>query len=254
MPQLTFPITYAGASDVGLIREQNEDVWGALPEKGLFLLADGMGGQAAGEIAAKMAVDTLQELVEEWTPPADITEEGFCSFFTVSIQHTNRLIYQAAEKEVSWRGMGTTLTLLYLYQDRALIAHVGDSRVYLLRSGELRSLTKDHSLLSELFSLGVIENEEAKGFPYKHILTKALGTSETIDPTLSTLRLESGDLFLLCSDGLTNMLSDHESEDLLRKNRPLNTRAQDLVDLANVKGGIDNTTVILVQVDHDLPR
>ncbi|MCC5832996.1 MAG: Stp1/IreP family PP2C-type Ser/Thr phosphatase [Chlamydiales bacterium] len=253
MIQPTSLLDFAGISDIGLIRDHNEDVWAAYPERGLFLLADGMGGHAAGEVAASESVSYLHELVKKWHPTKQTSPDEAVSFFRDALAKVNTSIYQKGEQEPSLSGMGTTICALYIHQMHAILAHVGDSRIYRLRDGILEQLTEDHSLVSELVSLGAMKAEEGETFAYKHILTRAIGTHPTVEPSVNYLKINPQDCYLLCSDGLTNYVSDPEIETLLSNTTTLAERAQALVDLANENGGGDNITLILVKI-HDLSR
>lgn len=243
-----------GISDIGLVREHNEDVWAAYPERGLFLLADGMGGHAAGEVAARGAVDHVYELVKQWHPPKQIMPDEAVSFFHDLLKKVNTFVYQKGQENPSLSGMGTTLCLLYLLPAHAIIAHVGDSRIYRFRENHLEQLTEDHSLIAELISLGAMKADESETFPYKHILTRAIGTHSLVEPTVNYLTIKPNDCFLLCSDGLTNMISDSDIERVLTSHSSLEESGSALVGLANASGGIDNITLMLVKISDDLSR
>lgn len=247
-----FQLEAFGLSDVGLVREHNEDVWASFPGIGLFVLADGMGGHAAGEVAARSAVDLLHELVIQWNPPTTLNREEATSFFRVAFGTINDLILKRGQNSDALKGMGTTLNALYFLNHEAVISHVGDSRVYLLRQEKLKQLTEDHSLVSELLALGAMQPEDAKTFPYKHILTRAMGTHPSVEPTICSIPVKPNDLFLLCSDGLTNYVTDNEIAFILQENNELSQKGRRLIELSNKHGGGDNITLILVDV-HDLP-
>jgi len=252
---ITFQVESLGISDVGLIRESNEDVWAVFPERGLFLLADGMGGRAAGEIAAQEAVAVCSKLVEGWHVPDEKVkiDEGV-DFFRKALQRVNTQVYEKGCSEKALNGMGTTLVTLYFLNDYGILAHVGDSRIYRLRTHHLEQLTEDHSLVTELLSLGEMKPENALTFPYQHILTRAIGTAAKVEPSLNAVQVESYDLFMLCSDGLTNYVTDKEISQILSSDLSLKERGQKLVDLANEHGGGDNVTLVLVDVGDDLSR
>lgn len=250
----TYQMDCIGMSDIGLIRDHNEDVWAAYPDQGLFILADGMGGHVAGEIAARNSVQYLYELVKKWRPTKQTSPEEMVSFFRDSLSKVNENIYQKGKNEPSLTGMGTTICALYFFQKYAFVVHVGDSRIYRLRKGRLEQLTEDHSLVAELVSLGAMKFEEGKSFPYKHILTRAIGTHPSVEPSVSYLAVRPDDCFLLCSDGLTNYVDDTEIESILDYSSSLEERGRSLVNLANKHGGGDNITLILVKVSDDLLR
>lgn len=248
MLNTTFEINYFGISDIGLVREHNEDVWLACPEKGLFLLADGMGGHAAGEVAAKEAVGRLSQLLMEWGPPKDATLAQAEAFFRDAVTQVNEWVYYKGHTDSTMSGMGTTLCALLFMQGHVILAHVGDSRIYRYRRPLLRQLTEDHSLASELLALGAMDTKDIEKFPYKHILTRAIGTHQTVEPTMNAVEIEPNDLFLICSDGLTNYVTDKEMAAILSQKLSLKERGHQLIDLAKEHGGGDNITVVLAQL------
>ncbi len=243
MLNTSLKLEYCGLSDIGLVRDHNEDAWKVLSEKGVCLLADGMGGHNAGEIAAQMAVNTLAEILSSNVPSM---KESF--------EKVNHMIYQMGEETPSLSGMGTTLIALELKEEgKAVRTHVGDSRLYVFRDGQIKALTRDHSLVNELVDLGTISLEEADIFPYKHVLTKAIGTNPKVLPESISFSYLPEDVFLLCSDGLTNFATDREIESAMRQMDTLEEGASNLIEIAKRNGGGDNITVILVKA-HDLPR
>jgi PPM family protein phosphatase len=265
----TLKLECFGMSDIGRVREHNEDVWAAYPEKGLFLLADGMGGHAAGEVAAKEAVNYLYQLFQRWEGEGSAEAEHALPFFKKAFGDVNEHIYKLSQQENSLKGMGTTLCVLFFCNTQAIVAHVGDSRIYRMHAQararishtfsdsshtlHLEPLTEDHSLLAELKALSAVDSAEADSFPYKHILTRAIGTHPQVEPTLSTVSVNRGDRFLLCSDGLTNYITPERIAQQLRASSSLSDQAQSLVAEANDNGGGDNITVVLVEVCDDLP-
>lgn len=241
MLSLALKLEYYGLSDIGLVREHNEDAWQAHPEKGLFLLADGMGGHQAGEVAATMSL----EKIEEYFPskiihPIEVIKQV--------IQKTNAYVYQQAKNNELLSGMGTTLCCLFFIEEEAIYAHVGDSRIYRFRDDQLELLTADHSLFNELLTSHALTIEEAESYPYKHVLTKAIGTHPNVEPTIHSSYLLSGDLYLICSDGLTNFVLNEEIQEILSQSKALKEAGNMLVDLAKKHGGGDNATVILIRV------
>ncbi|MEZ5315752.1 MAG: Stp1/IreP family PP2C-type Ser/Thr phosphatase [Chlamydiales bacterium] len=254
MIQPTSVIECVGISDIGLIRDHNEDVWKAYPNLGFFTLADGMGGHAAGEVAADESVSYLYRLVEKWHPSKESAPEKTVDFFYHALIEVNNAIYEKGRQESACAGMGTTICALYIDEIYATFAHVGDSRIYHLREGVLRQLTEDHSLVSNLIALGTLKDDERATSPYKHILTSAIGIHPHVKPRVNYLKIDFQDCFLICSDGLNNHVDDNTIESILNKNIPLSVRAQLLVDLAKEGGGRDNITVILVKINDDLPR
>lgn len=254
MPHKTLPLECFGTSDVGLVREHNEDVWAAYPEQGLFLLADGMGGHACGEVASKEAVDQLYALFNQWYTATGLVTSKAKAFFEKCFLDVNTYIYRQGQRDDDLKGMGTTLCSLFFLKKEAVVAHVGDSRVYRFREGHLEQLTEDHSLVAELMALGAVGSAEADSFPYKHILTRAMGTQPTVEPTLSVVEIEPHDLFLLCSDGLTNYVTPELMTRILKSESSLDVKGQALIQAANQNGGGDNVTIVLVEVGDDLSR
>jgi protein phosphatase len=236
-------------TDKGMVREQNEDAVGGDPESGLLILADGMGGANAGEVASGLAVDLLmsQLLDAQQDGEADINE----SIIRESIRTVNQAILELAQQVPEYQGMGTTLVLGLFAQKSLFYAHVGDSRLYRLRNGNFEQLTKDHTLIQEMVNLGDFTNmEEAlmAGVP-TNVLSRALGSEQEVDVDLGESDLKSGDLYLFCSDGLTAMVTDDEMQSILENNKlNLDMQADELVDYACRVGGIDNISVILVQL------
>lgn len=252
MPSTLYTLDSFGVSDVGLVREHNEDVFAAFPEEGFFLLADGMGGHLAGEVAAREAIQHLTLLVKKWKTSRTIPLEEAEQLLKEALIATNRFIYEKGQKEPSLNGMGTTLCALLFFNEHAIVGHVGDSRLYCLRKGRLMRLTEDHSLISEMIAIGAMREGEGKTFPYKHVLTRAIGTHPQVEPTVNHFPCNSADLYMLCSDGLTNFVTDEEIKEILSKQTPLTQKGKEFVDLANLHGGGDNITVLIVKIQNDL--
>jgi len=231
-------IEQAGRTDVGRQRSANEDSLVVRPP--LFAVADGMGGAKAGEVASAVAVEAV-EAAKESGEPAEAQLAGI-------VREANRRIYELAVADESRRGMGTTLTLAKLHGDEVSLAHVGDSRAYRMRGGELEQLTRDHSLVAELERSGQITPEAAEHHPQRSIITRALGPEPDVEVDTYTLTGREGDLFLICSDGLTSMISDDEVGSILRSAGSLDEAADALVRAANQSGGKDNITVILFRL------
>lgn len=248
-----FKITAYDLSDVGLVRQNNEDLCSQLPEHGFYLLADGMGGHQAGEVAAREAVMTLNLLIQKWHEDESTNKDigNTISFIQYAIEQTNRIVHEISRTDASLKGMGTTLCLLYFLDTKVIYAHVGDSRIYRLRQQRLEQITKDHSLLSELIDLGQINEEEASHFMYKNIITKAIGTERDVEPSVRFDNLAPQDLFLMCSDGLTDMVSHDEIEEILNKATDINRAAKNLISAAKKKGGHDNISVLIAQVNEN---
>jgi protein phosphatase len=232
----------AVVSDSGQLRENNEDAARALPESGLFVVADGMGGHIAGEVASRVASDAIVDIVVSGMQPQRIRDEA--PRLGEALIAANNAVRREAER-LELVGMGTTLTALLIRGSTATIAHVGDSRAYLVRRRELRQLTRDHTLVSLLIDSGVIRPEEAMLHPERHVLTQAIGTQTEIHPDVAQFRISKGSRFLLSSDGLHDVVPGDEIRDLAR--RPdLDEAARALIDSANAHGGPDNITVVLV--------
>jgi len=235
-------------TDVGQVRPMNEDsgVAIALPEGGLFVVADGMGGHHAGDVASQMAVRLLQEnyLSQKSDSPGRTTPERLVK----TLEEVNRQVYAEASRP-DRRGMGTTVTALAVDGPNALVVNVGDSRVYLLRGGVLTRLTRDHSWVAEQQRRGLLSEEEARNHRWRSVISNALGSTGDLKLDLSGLKLEPGDLFLLCSDGLTGVLEDDQLAPFLMADLPLERKVRNLIDAANAGGGPDNITALLVKVE-----
>ncbi len=256
MKDLTYQVSHFGISDVGLVREKNEDFWAECLESAFFVLADGMGGHKAGEIASKAAVNGLCAILKDALEASDTpTPQAASRTLKLSIQEVNRIIYRMSQQDHLLKGMGTTLVCLLFLPDHAIFAHVGDSRIYLIRNQRIKQMTDDHSLLRELIDMGQISQGQAAGFEYKNILTRAIGTEPTVEPTTNFAKIEMGDLYLLCSDGLSDHLHEADIEQILINNPNLDEAGKAMVKLAKQRGGHDNITLMLIQVDdEDLPR
>ena len=236
----------AARTDVGLRRRGNEDRYAMVPQLGLYLVADGMGGHTAGQLASQLAAEGALRAIE--------TLQGGGVSLTEKLRHAvacaNREIYTHAQAQPELAGMGTTLVGLLAGEGRAALAHVGDSRAYLVRQGRIRLLTDDHSLVGELVRRREISEADARDHPHRHVLTRALGVRRSVEPDLAELTPEPGDVFVLCSDGLTNLVRDEEiGTAVTRPQGDLQEICDELVDLANQRGGEDNTTVVLVRYE-----
>ena len=229
----------AGFTDPGRKRRRNEDSFVIDPP--LFAVADGMGGAQAGEVASRLAAAAFREFhdVDDLDP-----EERLAAI----IQEANRRIYERAAGDAQVSGMGTTITAALVGGDALVIGHVGDSRAYRLRSGRFEQLTDDHSLVADLVRSGRLTPEEADAHPQRSVITRALGTDREVDVDTFVVPVEAGDLFLLCSDGLTTMIEDDEIRDLLSATRDLEQAGKGLVKAANKAGGEDNITVVLFRL------
>lgn len=248
--------TSAGRSDRGRVRDGNEDTLLDLPGAGLFAVADGMGGHAAGEVASGLAAEAMEEELADGGDGKGRAGLAPPDRLRAAVREANRRIRSDARDEPSRSGMGTTLTALALSREgRWRIAHVGDSRAYLLREGDLRQVTADHSWVGRQVAQGEMSKEEARRHPMSSVLERALGTSEQVEVDVEEGEARAGDLFLLCSDGLSDMVPDPELRSLLLDGSEdaagldLEETADRLIDAANRAGGHDNVTVLLVRVE-----
>ncbi len=237
-------------TDVGIRRESNQDYMytsetavGNLPN--LFLLADGMGGHAAGDYASRFTVEKVAELVGEST----LTEP--VAILKQAISETNALLLAEAEKDVNRQGMGTTLVTATIVDDRMYVSNVGDSRLYLVSADKMIQVTRDHSLVEEMVRLGEMDKEDAKDHPDKNIITRAVGVLPEVSADFFEVELEPGDIILMCSDGLTNMVRDEEIRQIILGQRDIVEKAEKLVETANSNGGRDNITVVLIEPFSD---
>jgi serine/threonine protein phosphatase PrpC len=229
----------AALTDPGRKRRRNEDAFVCAPP--LFAVADGMGGAQAGEIASRLAAAAVQRREPAGSPGREEV--------VALIEEANRAVFERASLDEAASGMGTTLTIALLGEEEVWIGHVGDSRAYLLRQGELRQLTDDHSLVAELVRSGRLSREEAESHPQRSVITRALGTEQAVEVDAFSVPVRPGDLFLLCSDGLTSMVEDDAIRRLLEASRPdLEQAARALVEEANRRGGEDNITVVLFEL------
>ncbi len=251
-------LSHAGTSDVGRKRAHNEDAFLLLPEEQLYCVADGMGGHASGEVAARLAVEEMAEFFRTtgaddeatWPYPIDPARSYDENRLLTAVKVANLRIHERARTDERLHGMGTTLVAASVPPEGggALIAHVGDSRAYLFRGDALRQLTEDHSLLNDYRRSRQLTPEEIEAFPHKNVIVRALGMDPEVEVDLVHQPLEPGDVLLLCSDGLTGMVPDARIAELLRGARGDARRAsQALVDAANAAGGADNVTCVVVQ-------
>lgn len=232
-------------TNIGLVRKANEDKYLADKNRGLFIVADGMGGHEAGEIASSLAIKTLDSYL---TNEVIVNEKG--KSLWKAIRKANELIYQKAKLNNNCTGMGTTITAALFLDNILYIAHIGDSRAYLIRDNSIILLTKDHSLVGELLRQGELTESEASRHPHRNILTRALGTEPEVEIDLSEIDTKPGDLLLLCTDGLYNLVKDEEIlQEVLNNGNDLKISVNQLVKTALDRGGMDNITVVLVSYD-----
>ncbi|OSZ64038.1 Stp1/IreP family PP2C-type Ser/Thr phosphatase [Hydrogenophaga sp. IBVHS2] len=247
---------YFCLTDTGLVRDNNEDSVALDTESHIAVLADGMGGYNAGEVASAMATSFIKTELGRW-----ITEGGFEASprelrraMEVCVDNANRSIFNAANAHAGYAGMGTTLVMGVFVAGRAMIGHVGDSRCYRLRKGEFVQITRDHSLLQEQIDAGLISLEQAQFATHKNLVTRALGVEDSVQLEVNEFRVEDEDLFLFCSDGLSDMVSDERMATLLVTAGTLEEKCHALVDAANDAGGRDNISVILTHASDRQAR
>ena len=254
-PRLTATIKLGAKTDLGRVRENNEDKFdfyepedpGVLATKGCFYaVADGMGGHSAGQIACELALKTVIQAY--YANPSADTEASLRR----AIEEANSLVFDTAQMITERQGMGTTLTAAVVREDQITVAQVGDSRAYLLRDGELTQITDDHSWVAEQVRLGVMSAEDALTSPFRNIITRSVGTSQNVEPDITTRSLQAGDTFLLCSDGLTGHIEPHDLQSVLQENGP-SVAAMRLVEEANRRGGRDNITALVLSVRDMVP-
>lgn len=246
---------FGARSDTGRVRENNEDCYRLAPETNLFVLSDGMGGQASGEVASRLAAETIVAHCREAEahPPAALIGERIQGVSDTSnrlasaIRLANRAVYQAAQENKAQQGMGATVVAVRFADERMCLAHVGDSRAYRLRGGQLEQLTQDHSFVAEQVRKGMMTESEAGASNLQNVLLRALGVDPEVEVDLDEQLVREDDTVLLCSDGLTRELSDGQIAALLSEAREAQEAADRLVDLANQSGGRDNITVIVVR-------
>lgn len=252
-----FTIASAVASHPGLRREGNEDAYCVRSDIGLYLVADGMGGHAAGEVASKLAAQTIEAFVDDtksadihqtWPFPYDPTLSLAGNRLKAAFRLANRRIGTAMDADDTLRGMATTAAAV-LVGERPTVAHVGDSRVYLLRNGTLRQITEDHSWVSEQVRAGVLSDDDARRHPWRNVVTRALSGGDDPEVEVADVALEAGDRLLICSDGLSGLVRAPELLALLEANGDLDKVCQQLIDAANRAGGPDNITVAVLDVD-----
>ena len=247
-------LEFVGHSDTGLVRAQNEDAIEICQEFGFAILADGMGGYNAGEVASKMCVELVSEQLKQkhqsvWLPVFSRPTIIAARWLTDAITLANARVLAAAHEHDAYLGMGTTVVVALPHQDKLLIAHVGDSRAYRFRCGELAQLTRDHSVLQSQIDAGLISEKDARFSPIKNLITRAVGAQEQVEIEIHAHQMEQDDVYLLCSDGLTDMLNDVEIHHIMHQySGQLDFCCQTLIDNANNFGGRDNISVVLFRV------
>jgi protein phosphatase len=258
---LSQALEIASHTDPGMVRSHNEDSIASIAEKGLVVLADGMGGYNAGEVASGMATTVLttelRQLLEEHAPHEVDPQSGKKAaqkMLQEQVARANTSIYQAAQSQPQYAGMGTTLVVALFYDNKMMVAHIGDSRLYRMRGDKFSQVTKDHSLLQEQIEAGILTKEQAKHSSNKNLVTRALGIDPAVEAEIHEYDTQPGDIYLLCSDGLSDMVSDEDIGMALQGlGANLNLAAQQLVQMANDNGGRDNISVILIKILREYP-
>lgn len=248
-------IDFGARTDVGCVRELNEDNLRVIPEMSLFILSDGIGGAAHGEVASELAVTTIEEHCRKAANDPSLPYEG--DFRPDLTERTNRLasalrlanhaIYQAASNDPNMRGMGATIVAIWLDGEGLSLAHVGDSRAYRLRQNTMEQLTRDHSLVAEQVRLGILTPEQAEHSEYQTMLIRALGAADTVEVDVDEHVMVDGDAYLLCSDGLSRMIPDDKIAETVLSTKKAQKATDQLIELAKEAGGLDNVTAIIVR-------
>ncbi len=248
----------SGQTHVGMKRNHNEDNLLLLPEERVFVVADGMGGHSSGEIASKIAVDEVGEFFRMTSQDQDVTwpykmdkQKNYDeNRLAVAVKLANQRIFEKATAETKFKGMGTTIVTVYFAKDNeVVIGHVGDSRVYFFRDGTLRQITEDHSLLNDYLKAKKLTPEEIENFPHKNVIVRALGMKDNVVVDVNRVEPKPGDIFLLCSDGLSGMVTDEQIQTVLQNTKDLDKACAQLIDSANANGGNDNVTAVLARFE-----
>ncbi len=255
-------LRYAGTTHVGMKRKHNEDNLLMAPERRLYVVADGMGGHACGEVASRISVETMQEFFNGSAEDDDLTWpcktraelSPLENMMNASVKLANMKIFEKSESDVKFKGMGTTIVAVAFRDGEISMAHVGDSRIYRLRDKTLTQMTEDHSLLNDYKKMANLTEEEIENFPHKNIIVRALGMKENVEVDVQSCMAEPGDVYLLCSDGLNGEITDNEMEAILLTHRDnMEAACTRLIEDACANGGKDNVTAILVEVIEDSP-
>ena len=241
------PCAFHALSDIGRVRQHNEDSVAVLAQAGLAVLADGMGGYQAGEVASRMATDCIVRHFGHWLLSTAASQTCTRQALVDSIELTNRSVFDAAWRHPEYRGMGTTLVVAVFQDRRLLVAHVGDSRLYRLRQGTLTALTRDHSWLQQQIDTGTLDPAVAHLSPHRHLVTRAIGVRPSVQPEITEWHTAPGDTYMLCSDGLHEMLSSQQMSAILCRESSMEMAAKALLTAANQAGGRDNISLVLAQ-------
>ena len=248
-------IRYAAKTDVGMKRSHNEDYFALIEDEQLFIVADGMGGHACGEVASKLSADVIGEFYRHskdqdatWPYRYDHNLSYVENRMVAAVRLANARIHQKSQSDAGLRGMGTTLVGALVLNDTIYVAHVGDSRVYRVRNGDIKQLTRDHSLLEDYRDARPdMTEEEARNFPHKNVITRALGMRDNVQVDINKFEIQDGDRYLLCSDGLSGMLDDDALHEIVNANDDLEQGVSELIRRANEAGGTDNITAMVVE-------
>lgn len=235
-------------SDIGKIREMNQDSYyisGSLDEIQLFMLADGMGGYKGGEIASKLAIQSAKSYIENNFKQIEKDKDSIIQLLGSSMEYANMIVYEKSQENPELEGMGTTLEICLIYNNKVYIGHIGDSRIYRIRKEFIRKLTQDHSYVQKLVKDGTITKEEAVHHPQKNMLMKALGCNAFVEPDVEVKGFLKEDVLVICSDGLTNMVNQEEIYKQVKKD--FEQAPKELIKRANEKGGLDNITVVVIK-------
>jgi len=254
-----------GITDVGLKRDGNEDSFSVEDSLGLYIVADGMGGHLAGEVASNISVEIINKVFRKWVekdtsedeifgePDSSLSRKG--NYILGGIRLANRVIYELALEKKEYHGMGTTVVVLLVTPSLIIAANVGDSRIYMVRDGEIERLSKDHSIVAEQVEMGMMTEEEAENSPLKHVLTRNLGSSEEVNPDIFEIEPANNDRFILCSDGLTDLVSDRELLEITENETGPEAVCKGFIDLVLKRGAHDNATIIsLLLTDIERPK
>jgi protein phosphatase len=248
---IPYKVEAYGLSDIGLVRQNNEDVWAELVGLGFYALADGMGGHQAGEVASRETIKALCRIIKKKmgfkNEGRDL--ESIQQSLKLVIEQVNSFVYKLGRSQRELKGMGTTLCCLLFHERGLIYAHVGDSRIYRFRQNKLQQITRDHSLFRELVDQGHIDEQQAPDFLNKNIITKAIGTDPRTQPTVNAADIQIDDIYLMCSDGLSDLLSPAEMSCVVSSASSLQEAVHALIAMAKAKGGHDNITVVLTRVE-----
>lgn len=238
-------------SDIGKIRDKNQDAYyiSSGNDLELYIVADGMGGHRCGEIASSMALDIVKEQFLDFNKKIN-SKDDILKFIKHSIEEANIKIYLKSLEMKECQGMGTTMTLAYIFKDNILLGHVGDSRAYIIEKEDIRQVTEDHSYINELLKNGTITLEEARTHPKKNMITRAVGSSSKLEVDVIEEKYEVGDILLLCSDGLFNMLDEEDIKEVFNREKSMQNACEILTTMANEKGGLDNITIVAIKFDE----